>query len=395
MDALILVSNPGSESRKYALYRGEDCLATVHFEHLGKDIVYSIEALGKVTQTQKSGLHHLSFAPTKVWDILEKETGVKNKYDVKIVVVRVVAPSSYFAQHRALDKQALAKLKALESYARLHVHASMQEIELLGGAFPGVRLVGASDSAFHMGRPEHTNRYGIPAKDADNLDIKRFSYHGLSARSVIDQLRGADKLPQRLVIAHLGSGVSVMAIKSGKSFDSTMGFSPLEGPVMATRSGSIDPTAAQALKQGLKLSDNELQDYLNHQSGLLGLSGTSSDIRDLLKHEADADKNAKLALKIYAYKVQQAIGQMTASLGGLDTLVFTGTVGERSAVMRSRIVSKLLYLGLSLNPQANHETGGVKGVASISPPRHPAKVYVVHADETAQMSKVAQEFLAK
>lgn len=393
VESLILISNPGSQSRKYALYRGKDYLASIHFEHEGSRIVYTVETGSKVTGPHKSGLHHLAFAPTKVWEILEQEAGIKNKYDISAVAIRIVAPSTFFQTHRALDGAALKKLKALEKYARLHVHASIQEIELLGGAFPRAQLVGVSDSAFHSAKPEHSSYYAIPAKDAANLDIKRFGYHGLSAESVTSQLKQAKLLPPRLVIAHLGSGLSIMAVKNGKSYDSTMGYSPLEGPIMSTRSGSIDPTAAGALKQGLGLDEDELQDYLNHKSGLLGVSGVSSDVRELLLLEKESHKPAKLALKMYVYRVQQGIGQMAAVLGGIDGLVFTGTVGERSAVVRGRVASGLMYLGLAVDPHANHSAGSLQPVADISPSKHPAKIYVVHANEANQMATAALELI--
>ena len=164
---------------------------------------------------------------------------------------------------------------------------------------------------------------------------------------------------------------------------------------MATRSGNIDVTAAQSLQRGLGLSRGELQDYLNHQSGLLGISGSSSDVRDLLELEAGGDKKAKLALKMYTFKIQQAIGQMAASLGGVDALVFTGTVGERSAIIRQRVASRLMYLGLSVDPRINHNPDMGEDAAIISPARYPAKVYVIHADETSQMAASALQFAKK
>lgn len=381
VDSLTLVANPGSASRKYALYSGDKCLIKIHFELLDGKVVYTALTDSEYQTPKSADISHLTFAGSKVFSILQSHGLLSEKDQIKTIALRVVAPSSYFQQDRVLNKQAIDKLASLEPRALLHINASLQEAHLLKQAFLEATLLGVSDSAFHHTMPSHASGYALPFKDTDKLDIKRFGYHGLSAESVVKVLRSKDKLPLRLVICHLGSGASITAVKSGKSLDTTMGYSPLEGLMMSTRSGSIDVTAAQVLQDELKLSGQGLQEYLNHKSGLLGVSGASADIKVLLELERDGDSRAKLALDMYIYRVQQAIGQMAAALGGVDTLVFTGTVGERSAQVRQRITEHLMFLGLQLDPKINHGLKEPKELTQVSPASHPAKVYVVSANE--------------
>ena len=391
MGKLVLISNPGSASRKYALYNDSVCLAKIHFEHVEKDIVYTYTSKDKTVQ-EKSNLSHLTFAAERVVPLLQQYGALKNGDELSVIALRVVAPASYFQLHRALDDKALTKLAELEKRAPLHVNAALQESHLLRKNFPEIMLAGISDSAFHSKKPKYAQYYDIPLDDADKLDIKRFGYHGLSVESVVETLKSADKLPLRLVICHLGSGASVTAVRDGKSLDTTMGYSPLEGLMMATRAGSLDVTAAEVLQEQLKLNSQQLEEYLNNRSGLLGVSGISSDIRILLRESRDGNEKASLALKMYLYRVRQAIGQMAATLGGIDALVFTGTVGERSNEIRRRVVERLLFLGMSIDPELNHKAVEPQKMTSISPAPHPGRIYVIPADEDKIIAKHALNF---
>ncbi|HLG90925.1 MAG TPA: acetate/propionate family kinase [Candidatus Saccharimonadales bacterium] len=392
MGKLILVSNPGSASRKYALYDGSECLAKIHFEHVERDIIYTYNGKDKTVQ-ERSDLSHLAFAASQALPIFQKEGVLKSEDKLSAIALRVVAPSSYFQKHRILDDKSLKKLAELEKRAPLHVNAALQESHLLRQNFPDIKLIGVSDSAFHASKPKYAQYYDIPLDDAVKLDIKRFGYHGLSVESVVETLKAAHRLPLRLVVCHLGSGASVTAVKNGKSLDTTMGYSPLEGLMMATRAGSLDVTAAEVLQERLKLSNQQLEEYLNNRSGLLGVSGVSSDIRILLSEARQGSDRAGLALKMYLHRVRQAIGQMTATLGGIDGLVFTGTVGERSNEIRRRVVERLLFLGLSVDSEINHTTIEPQEVTLISPSSHPGRIYVVPSDEGKIMVKHAAKLV--
>lgn len=393
MDSLILVANPGSASRKYALFAGDKCQANIHFEYLGEKIIYTTELNGQQEQPNPANLSHLAFASSKVLDILQSHGLLATKDQIKSIALRVVAPSSYFQSDTVLNKNTIRKLTDLEPKASLHINAVLQEAHLLKQAFPQATLIGVSDSAFHRTIPDRARNYALPLDDVNKLDIRRFGYHGLSVESVTNALESEDRLPLRAVVCHLGSGTSVTAVKNGKSIDTTMGYSPLEGLMMSTRSGSVDVTVAQLLQNELKLNEQGLQDYLNHHGGLLGVSGVSSDIRVLLKLEREGNKRAKLALDMYVYRLQQAIGQMSAALGGIDALVFTGTVGERSAPMRRRITEHLLFLGLEIDPKKNHELEGSKKLTQISPTSHPVRIYIIPANEYLVIASHAAKYI--
>lgn len=389
MAAYTLVANPGSASRKYGLYQGDACILTVHFERIGSAIMYSYVHAGQVEKIQTK-LASLDECGKELLALLKELALVKKAEDIGVIAVRVVAPSTYFQHDRVMTPAVIKKLAELEQQAPLHIHTSLHEITALAKHFTKATIVGVSDSAFHARRPEVSRRYAIPPRDADRLDVHRFGYHGLSVESALGALGQQGYAPHRLLVCHLGSGDSVTAVRNGKSLDTTMGYSPLEGLMMATRAGAIDPTAVSALQRGLDLSDRQLQEYLNLHSGLAGVSGVSPDLRQLLRLESLEDGRAELAINLYIYRIQQAIGQMAAVLGGVDTLVFTGTVGERNPQIRRRILSKLLFLGLAADPQRNHRVTDPREVADISPLQYPASVLVVPANEAAVMARHAQ-----
>ncbi len=391
MSEITLVSNPGSASRKYAIFCGSELLANIHFEFVKKEIIYSFSAPNKTSFSRKAGISHLTFSATKLIDILSENDVIDAKDKVSKIGLRIVAPSTFFQQHRRLDKRALRSLRDLQPRAPLHISASIQEVELLGSAFPKVPIIGASDSVFHITKPMVTHSYAIPQKDAHELDVWRFSYHGLSLGSVVGQLQHAGLLTTRMIVCHLGSGCSVTALLEGKSMDNTMGYSPLEGLMMSTRSGTIDPTAVEALRVGLGMSRDKTQNYLNLSGGLKGVSGRSDDIRELLELEAKSNKPAEFALSMYVLKVQQAIGQMVATIGGVDTLVFTGTVGERSAEIRKRVCANLSYLGLHISQAKNEKALGPKNIMPISVSIADKQIMIVPSNEALQIASVVEQ----
>lgn len=392
-DKLILVANPGSASRKYALFEGDSLLASVHFEYEKNKIIYSLHVAGKPKVTSPAGISHLTFSATKLMGILHSNEVIHPDDDIDLIGLRIVAPSTYFQQHRRVDSKVLKKLHDLQPLAPLHISASLQEAELLKSAFPRVPIIAASDSVFHVTKPMVTHSYGISQKDARNLDVWRFSYHGLSLSSVTQQLKSQTMLPAKTIVCHLGSGSSVTALLHGKSMDNTMGYSPLEGLLMSTRSGSIDPAAVEVLRIGKKLTRDGMQNYLNLQSGLLGVSGKSDDIRELLELESKGNESAALALSMYVLRVQQAIGQMVATIGGIDELVFTGTVGERSAEIRKRICKHLSYLDVHLSADANNKAIGLPTVSRISVSIAEKPILVVPCNEALVISEIAQAAL--
>ena len=383
--SLILVANPGSASRKYALYEGERERAGLHFEWEYGKVVCTLH------QDGKPHLLHLNIADidqaaSHLTSILEDNGLLQEGERIDKIGLRVVAPSSYFLEDRMVDDDFVSRLEGIKPRAPVHIAATLDELHVLRKQFGKAAIVGVSDSAFHVTKPDYAWNYGISLEDADRFEIKRFGYHGLSVASVVQALKAAEKLPPKLVVCHLGSGASVTAVLNGKSADNTMGYSPLEGVVMSTRSGSIDATAVRALKDACRFDDDAAEDYLNNHSGLLGLGG-SADTRELLRREADGDGRSRLALATYVYSVQKAIAQMTAALGGIDVLVFTGTVAERSTPVRERIVERLHYLDLVLDKHTNKDCESPEKPVVISRLAHSKPVLVVATQEAAEIAR--------
>ncbi len=388
---LTLIANPGSASRKYALYRDDQQLASLHFEyHEGRIVCHG--SFGDQHEPVPIDLHDLGDVAGQIIPILRSHSLMSDDETIERIGLRIVAPSSYFLEDRALDDETIGHLRQLEPKAPLHITATLREYETLHASFPAALLVGVSDSAFHATKPDYAWNYGVRLQDADRFEIKRFGYHGISVASIVRILREADKLPPRVVVAHLGSGASITAVHGGKSHDTTMGYSPLEGLIMATRVGSIDPTATNMLQTQLRLNDEQMEDYLNNHSGLLGLSEISSAIDELLTHEQNGHHNASLALSTYTFTVQKAIGAMAAGMAGADMLVFTGTVGERSFEMRRRIVDRLHFLDFILDDETNNACANPDTLSLISKLTTSKPIYVLPTDEAGEILRRVQTF---
>lgn len=257
--------------------------------------------------------------------------------------------------------------------------------------FPKTPIVGISDSAFHKNVPDFAKYYAIPKEISDKYEMYHYGYHGISVGSIVERLSKGGKIGNKTIVCHLGGGSSVVAVKDGKSFNTSMGYSPLEGLVMATRAGDIDPVVVIHLGRKLKKEkDSELEEYFNEKCGLLGLSGISSDVRDLISAESKGDKNAKLAIDKLVMSIKKYIGAFSAQMGGLDTLVFSGTIGERSFIIRERILNGLEYLGINMNKSVNDKSEGVD--AEISNSDSKVKVQVVLTDEMEDMAERLRKF---
>lgn len=382
---LILVANPGSASRKYGLYRGEIAVAELHFEWQDNKIICNVQA-GEDSFVEPVGARHLDAVIAHVEPMLLHAGALRHGDKLDGIGLRIVAPSSYFLGNHHLTQSVVEKLNELEKVAPLHIGIILKELSALEAEFKVVPVYGISDSGFHATKPDYAWNYGVSLEDADRYEVKRYGYHGLSVQSAIHHLKHHDKLANKIVLAHLGSGASVTALHGGKSMDNTMGYSPLEGLVMATRSGTIDYGAVRALQLHKQLDDSAMEEYLNHESGLRGVGG-SADIRELRLREEAGDDRARLALATYVYGVQKGIAQMTAALGGIDALVFTGTVGERSAVIRERIVNRLHYLDMLLDHRSNNACTNPLGLEVVSSLVKSKPIYVVHADEGAEIAR--------
>lgn len=384
MEALTLIANPGSSSRKYGLYRDGKEVARLHFEYREGRIACT-GFFGDRAEPVDVDLHDLTDVAGQVLPILKSHNLIHDTEKINRIGLRIVAPSSYFLRDRVMDDETVSRLRELEPRAPLHISATLHEFETLRDVFGDAVIVGVSDSAFHATKPDYAWNYGVRLQDADRFEIKRFGYHGISVASVVHTLRSIDKLPPKIIVAHLGSGASITAVNGGQSLDTTMGYSPLEGLIMATRVGSIDPTASNMLQAQLHLNDEQMEDYLNNHSGLLGLSEASSAVNELLEHEERGNHNAHLALETYIFTIQKAIGAMAAALGGADMLVFTGTIGERSFPTRQRIIARLHYMDFVIDEEANNTCDDPHQPTLISALAKSKPMYVVPTDEAGEM----------
>lgn len=388
---LVLIANPGSASRKYALYDGRHERASVHFEWLNNQVIYTLTTAGGGQHQAPAHIRDLQAAAARLTEILRERDILQPGEKVARIGLRIVAPSSYFLEDRVVDGHVIDRLEELKPRAPIHIAATLEELHTLRQHFRRAKVIGVSDSAFHAAKPDYAWNYGIPIEDADRFEIKRFGYHGLSLAAVVRSLRKVDKLPPKIIVCHLGSGASITALHGGKSLDNTMGYSPLDGLVMSTRSGAIDPTAVHALKDVFKLDDHGVEDYLNNHSGLLGLGG-SSDVHELLIRETYGDHRSELALATYVYSIQKGVGQMAAALGGCDALVFTGGVGERSAPIRARVTARLHFLDFILDEKANEAAEAPKELTAVSRLAHSKPVYVAPTQEAAEIARRLREF---
>jgi acetate kinase len=298
--------------------------------------------------------------------------------EVEAVGHRVVHGGQRFREPVLADARVEAELRALEELAPLHNAPALDAIREARRLLPDVPHVAVFDTAFHATLPEVASTYALPRRFREEAGIRRYGFHGLSVQWA------AERVPvRRLVVCHLGGGCSVTAVRDGRSLDTTMGFTPLEGVPMATRSGSVDPGALLHLLQ-TGTSVGELERVLEHESGLLGLSGSSGDVREL---ESSTEPSARLALAVFAYRVAQAVAAMAVALDGLDALVFTAGVGEHSAGVRERICGRLGFLGVRLDAVANRDAAPD---AEIAPVGAAPRVVVVRAREDVVIARAAR-----
>jgi acetate kinase len=352
----ILCLNSGSSSLKFAAYRmdegAEERVFSGAIEEIGADHAGAIREMFAVLRRQ--GITELAAAGH-----------------------RIVHGGPKFRAPRPVDEELKLALRELAPFAPLHLPSQLAMIEAVAAHYPELRQVACFDTAFHTDMPEVASRFALPA-EIGRQGIRRYGFHGLSYEYVTAKL--GRELGQRAIIAHLGNGASMVALKDGLPLDTSMGLTPAGGFMMGTRSGDLDPGALLYLL-GEGYSHAKLQDLLNHRAGLLGVSGRSSDMKVLLESRAH-DPAAALAVKMFCYQVRKFIGAYAAVLGGLDTLVFTGGIGERAAPVRAEICEGLEFLGIELDPDANRRGDGIISRSSAR-----CRVRVVQTDEDLMIAR--------
>lgn len=312
---------------------------------------------------------------------------------------RIVHGGSEFLEAVELDEGVVRRLHALADLAPLHQPRSLRAMELVGRLLPRVPAVGCFDTAFHAHLPAEAHTYALPAGWRKRWNLRRFGFHGLShawaSRRVEEMMAAPDSVvgphSLRVVTCHLGAGASLAAVREGVSVDTTMGFTPLEGLVMATRSGSVDPGLVLWLEEHAGMPPSELAATLEHRSGLLALAGTA-DMKAVLEADARGDAEARLALGVYVHRLRAGIAAMAAAMDGLDALVFTGGIGERSPLIRGRAAVGLSFLGVALDSAANDDA--VPDV-EIGESGKAVRTFVVEAREDLQIARAVRRVLER
>jgi len=380
-----IIINTGSASKKYALFEDKKRIYYAHFELEDKNYIvtecYDNQS-EKIVISQKDFNQAQSF----VLNSLLFKKIINSREEIEAIGIRIVAPGEYFQTHRLIDKEYIKLAKQALRKVPLHLGPALLEIKMIKKVFGSKKVFGISDSAFHNGLPEKAKYYAIPISDSRKFGLQKYGYHGISVQSVINQVeKKLGTIPARTIVCHLGGGASITAVKEGKSVSNSMGLTPLDGLVMATRVGEIDPGAVIYLADRLSLNTKKMEDYFNNRCGLLGLSGKSSDIRELLKLEKIGDKDSILALEIYVNRIQRQIASSVVDLGGIDLLVFAGIVGERSFIMRERICDGLSFFNIAINKIKNDQSEGIE--VDITQDETKTRVLVMKTDE---MEEIAQ-----
>ena len=400
----ILVLNAGSSSLKFRLFQmdsqplssnSEAILAGGKVERIGESdaqLTLFYGANGS-PQLQRIGVESVSEAVKEIVRLVAKPSSEGQlKITIDAVGHRIVHGGARFSEPVRIDDAVLKEIHALTELAPLHNPSGLAGIAAIRSALPGVPNVAVFDTAFHHDLPAVAALYALPAELSERLQLRRYGFHGISYRYVSERLSQLlknaptiDSAETRVIICHLGAGASVCALRNGRSVDTSMGFTPLEGLIMGSRSGDVDPGLVMHLLRTGEFTPEELDDMLNHKSGLLGLSGKSGDVRDLEKAASEGHSASQLALECFAYRVRKYIGAYAAALGGVDALAFTGGIGEYSASMRARICHDLCFLGLHIDDECNQNATGLEP-APISGGVG-GKVWVVPTDEERQIAR--------
>ena len=319
----------------------------------------------------------------------EKAIDQCRPFGIDAVGHRLVHGGEKFTQATRITPEMLQSLRDLRGLDPLHNPTEVGLIEASQRLLPGLPNVACFDTVFHRTLPEVAYTYALPCELSARLGLRRYGFHGLSHQYVSGRLLEClDKDPEgtRLITCHLGSGASICALRDGKSVDTSMGLTPLEGLVMGTRSGDVDPGLLLYLLREQAMTPAQLDELLNKKSGLLGVSGLSSDMRDLEQAAGEGSAPATLALELFAYRVRKYLGAYSAALGGLDGIAFTGGIGERSPAMRGRICAGLEFLGLTLDSSANKNADGKEAMAIFSDDSA-IPVWVIPTDEERQIAR--------
>ena len=391
----VLVLNSGSSSLKFQLFKmpEQSIICSGIIERIGqKKSIFKFKSENNsiketiTIRNHKEGLQRLSK------QLLDKETGVLNSpEDLTIVGHRVVHGGRHFSKTTVVTDAVKQKIKELSTLAPLHNPPNLEGIEVAEEIFPSATQVAVFDTAFHQSIPEYAYKYAIPNEYCDEYGIRVYGFHGTSHKYVAQEaVKYLNKPNSKIITIHLGNGCSIAAVKDGKSIDTSLGFSPISGLIMGTRSGDIDATIVFHLASKHNMDLEDINVMLQKKSGMKGLTGLS-DLRDIEDKAAEGDKTCQLALEMNAYRIKKFIGSYAAILNGLDAIVFTAGIGENSDVVRRMVCENLEFLGINLDLEKNKVRA--KELTEINTVDSKTKILVIPTNEELEIANQAVELL--
>lgn len=397
MDKTILIINSGSSSLKFQLLEAASYkeIASGKAEHLNSGrATFTIEANDSKEKDQLDGKGTHVDAIQRLFDELE-ERGLKKT--VKAVGHRVVNGTNVFTEPVLLEDQIIDEIEALKPFAPLHNPAAVAGMRAIQKVMPSLPQVAVFDTSFHQTMPEQAYRYAVPDSWYEKYGVRRYGFHGISYKYVSHRAAELLNIPLEksdFVIAHIGGGASVAAVHNGKSVDTSMGFTPLQGLVMGTRSGDIDPAVVSYMANKQNKTADEILDELNHQSGVYGLSGgLTSDQRELEEGAEQGHKGAKLAMKVMAYSIAKYIAGMMIALPKVDAIVFTAGIGENSSALRKQICDHLTVFGYDIDEERNREIVGRNGVDGVISVKDTPKIMMVRTNEELMIAEETENVI--
>ena len=396
----VLVINCGSSSLKYQLINSdsEEVLAKGLCERIGIDgrLVYQKEGLDKEITEAPMPTHKEAIQMVLDALVNPKTGAVKSLAEIDAVGHRVVHGGEKFSDSVVITEEVIAQVEECNDLAPLHNPANIIGIRACQALMPNVPMVGVFDTAFHQTMPEKAYLYGLPYEYYEKYGVRRYGFHGTSHKYVAH--KAAEYLEEpierlKLITCHLGNGSSIAAVDQGKVVDTSMGMTPLAGLMMGTRCGDLDPSVVNYLKYTLNITGHELDEILNKKSGLLGISGVSSDKRDVEEAAAAGNKRAQLASDMLNYQIKKTIGSYIAAMGGVDAIVFTGGIGEHDAAARAKICHHMDWLGIRIDTDKNKHIQG--DVCEITAWGAKVRTLVIATDEELMIARDTKEVIEK
>lgn len=394
----LLVINCGSSSLKYQLIEAvsEAVLAKGLVEKIGLDTgIFTHSPAGKHKIVQKENIPDHKAALNLVMAALtdEKYGVIKSLSEINAAGHRIVHGGEFYAESVLIDDKVMEALEKCIELAPLHNPANITGINACTALLPGIPQIAVFDTAFHQTMPKEAYMYPLPYEYYEKYKVRKYGFHGTSHKFVSERAAkflGKEIKDMKIITCHLGNGASISAVQNGKSIDTTMGFTPLEGLAMGTRCGSIDPSIVTFIMEKEEMSTDEIYQVLNKESGVLGISGVSSDFRDIESAAENGNERAQLAIDVFNYKVKTSIGSYVAAMNGVDAIVFTAGLGENSGTNRKAICEGLSYLGIQIDDEKNKMRGEEN---MISTPDSNVKVLVIPTDEELAIARDTREIV--